>query len=504
MLLLIAFISFLDFNLYEEAAQDLLDMVNGHLNSETPFSNKDGFHIFDGIEPSADDIKKNPAKASRDFAILSYKVGPEKPGCKYYANKAIEIKPDSILGWRQMIQSINQISDGDTNNCLLRELLSYAYKYEENETEDIKLVLSFIVDNSFQSEQYDVGTFAAEEIMRIYPDELTKPTPGSETNPEFLAVFYVKIIGRMKRNVFVNPKRNIEHLKALFNSSYHQTKDIWSFVELVISFSESNSVFKEKLLEIKKNNQFVIDCMMMKKEGSELLMSMIYEWPTLVIQSAKILNEQSFSPEKFVENVPDIENDHSDEYRNKMLEWSKLCLDKGRSSFKKRDFNEAIQYFSLSRRSYIQAIIPNHRWYIGANYQIAANRATTAKYMKEWNLMRSDIRFAVLLKPDNKKVYSYVPLLIDGFNVPELKDEYEKIANDANQENPDWNELAKRTIGVLSLEMIISAKKGKLTPEIRKACIQRGIDDFYTSVNRPIGKIEKLSWLSKNDIETKI
>lgn len=502
MLLLITFISF--FNLFEQAANDLLDMIDGHLNSETPYSNKDGFHIFDGFEPSPEDIHKNPAKASRDFAILSYKVGPEKPGCKGYAKKAIEIYPDSILGWRQLIQSINLISDGDTNICLLRELLSYAYKYEPNETEDIKLVLSFIVDNSFQSEQYDIGTFAAEEIMRIYPSELTEPTPGSETNPEYLAVFYVKNIGRSKRNVFAAPKRNVEHLKALFNSSYHQTKLIWSFVELVLSFSESNSSFKAKLLDFKKNNPFLIDCMFMKKEGSELLMSMIYEWPSLVIQAAKILNERLFSSEKFFEKVPDIEDDHSPEYRKKMLDWSKLCLEEGRKFLKKRDFSNAVQYFSLSRRSYIQSIIPNHRWYIGANFAIAANRATAAKNMKESNLMRLDIRFALLLKPDIKRMYSYVPLLIDGFNVPQLRNEYEKIANDSMKENPDWNELSRRTIGVLSLEMIILAKNGKLTPEVREACIQRGINDFYTSVNRPIGEIEKLSWLSENDIEPKI
>lgn len=152
----------------------------------------------------------------------------------------------------------------------------------------------------------------------------------------------------------------------------------------------------------------------------------------------------------------------------------------------------------------MQSIVPKHRWYIGANYKIASNRATTAKHMSEWNLMRSDIRFAVLLRPDHKRMYSYVPLLVDGFNVPELREEYEKIASDANKENPDWMELSNRTIGVLSLEMIIKAKKGKVTPEVREACIQRGINDFYTSVNRPIGEIKKLSWLSENDIEPKI
>lgn len=119
-------------------------------------------------------------------------------------------------------------------------------------------------------------------------------------------------------------------------------------------------------------------------------------------------------------------------------------------------------------------------------------------------MMRLDIRFAVLLKPDLKKMYSCVPLLIDGFNVPELKDECKKIANDAKQNYTDWNELSKRTIGLLSLEMINAAKKGKVTPEIREKCIQWGINDFYTSVNRPINEIKKLSWLSENDIEPKI
>lgn len=503
-MLLIACLFFIDWNLFEDYAKLLEDMMDGQQNDDEPYSNKGDFNIFNSIEPSAEDIRNNPAKAAHDYAILSFRSRPESAGCKNYAKKAIEIFPDSILGWRQLIQSINLISDGDTCICLFRELLSYAYKYEANETEDIKLVLSFILDMAFQSEQDDVGTFAAEEYFRIDPSELTKPSPGEETNCEYLAVFYVKILGKINRHVYASPQRSIEHLRALYNSSYHQTKEIWSFVELVLSFSHSNSSFKGKLSEIKKKNQFVIDCMMMKKEGSKLLMSMIYEWPSLVIQAAKILNERSFSSENFLEKVPDIEDDHSQRYREKMLQMSQEFLEKGRELLKKRVFSEAIQYFALSRRSYMQSIVPKHRWYIGANYKIASNRATTAKHMSEWNLMRSDIRFAVLLRPDHKRMYSYVPLLVDGFNVPELREEYEKIASDANKENPDWMELSNRTIGFLSLEMIIKAKKGKVTPEVREACIQRGINDFYTSVNRPIGEIKKLSWLSENDIEPKI
>lgn len=149
-------------DLYENAARRLIDIIDGHLNIETPYSNEGNFYIFDRIEPSSDEIRKNPAKAAHEFAILSYKVGPENPGCKGYAKKAIETYPESILGWRQLIHSINLISDGDTIICLFRELLSYAYKYESNETEDIKLVLSFILDISFQSEQDDVATFSAE------------------------------------------------------------------------------------------------------------------------------------------------------------------------------------------------------------------------------------------------------------------------------------------------------------------------------------------------------
>lgn len=191
---------------------------------------------------------------------------------------------------------------------------------------------------AFQSEQDDVGTFAAEEYFRIDPSELTKPSPGEETNCEYLAVFYVKILGKINRHVYASPQRSIEHLRALYNSSYHQTKEIWSFVELVLSFSHSNSSFKGKLSEIKKKNQFVIDCMMMKKEGSKLLMSMIYEWPSLVIQAAKILNERSFSSENFLEKVPDIEDDHSQRYREKMLQMSQEFLEKGRELLKKRVF----------------------------------------------------------------------------------------------------------------------------------------------------------------------
>lgn len=494
----------MDWNLFQQAANQLLDMVDGHLNSDTPYSNEGGFHIFDGVEPSEDLIRSDPAKAAHEYAILSFKVGPGKPGCKGYAKKAIEICPDSILGWRQMIHAINQLIDGDSDICLFRELLSYAYKYHPNDTEDIRLVLSFILDLAFQSEQDDVATFAAEEIIRIFPQELGQPTQPGVTNPEYLAVFYVKILGKMRRHVFASPQRKIEHLRALFDSAYHRTKEIWSFVDLVLSFSQSMTSFKAKLQEVKSTDPFVIDCMMMRKEGSKLLMSMIYEWPSLVHQASKFLRERTFQIEKFKQRVPDITNDHSASYRRKMLDLSNAWLDKGRESLKNKNFSEAMTFFTLSHRSYNQSIIPDHRWYKKANFAIATNRATTAMYMKEWNIMRLDIRFAVLMKPDHARMYTYVPLLVDGFKVPALKDEYEKIASDSKQQNPDWNELSKRTIGVLSLEMIIAAMKGQLTPELREACIQRGIDDFYTSVNRPIGEIGKLSWLTEQDLEPKI
>lgn len=494
----------MDWNLFQQAADQLLNMVEGHLNSDNPYSNADGFHIFDGVEPTEEEIRANPTKASHDFAILSFRVGPGKPGCKGYAKRAIEICPDSILGWRQMIHSINQLIDGDSDICLFRELLSYAYKYKPHETEDIKLLLSFILDIAFQSEQDDVATFAAEELIRIYPSELTDQNPSSETNPEYLAVFYVKILGKMRRHVFVQPERKIEHLQALYNAANHQNKEIWSFVELVLSFCTSMNSFKAKVQQIKSSNPFVIDCMMLRKEGSKLLMSMIFEWPSLVLQASKILRERSFRINDFNSRVPDIERDHSNSYRKQMLKMSEEWLDKGRESLKNRRFSEALTLFTYSHRFYTQSIIPNHRWYLKANFALATNRATTAMYLKEWNVMRLDIRFAVLIKPDHARMYSYVPLLIEPFGINGLKDEYEKIANDAKQPNPDWNELSKRTIGVLSLEMIILCLKGEITPEVRQKCIERGIDDFYTCVNRPIGEIEKLPWLSEKDIEPKI
>lgn len=84
--------------------------------------------------------------------------------------------------------------------------------------------------------------------------------------------------------------------------------------------------------------------------------------------------------------------------------------------------------------------------------------------------------------------------------MPLLKDDYEKNAADAKAENPDWNELSKRTIGLLSLEVIIQEDHTWDQGE----CIRRGINDFYTSVNRPVSEIPKLAWLDDKDIEPQI
>lgn len=116
--------------------------------------------------------------------------------------------------------------------------------------------------------------------------------------------------------------------------------------------------------------------------------------------ASKFLKERSFSAVKFNANVPDINGDHSQSYIKKMLEMSNMWLDKGRETLKNCAFSEAIQFFTLARRSYSQSVIPDHRWYKKANFAIATNRATTAMKLKEWNNMRSDIRFAVLMKPD--------------------------------------------------------------------------------------------------------
>lgn len=85
-------------------------------------------------------------------------------------------------------------------------------------------------------------------------------------------------------------------------------------------------------------------------------------------------------------------------------------------------------------------------------------------------------------------MYSYVPLLAEGFKVPLLKDNYEKIAADAKAENPDWNELSKRTIGLLSLEVIIHAMKKKITPEIKENAYGDGSTIFILLL---IGQLAK-------------
>lgn len=140
--------------------------------------------------------------------------------------------------------------------------------------------MNLILDSAYQCEQDDVGTFAAEESLRICPKELTEEPPNDEeTNSEYLAVFYVKILGKLHRHVYASPIRKVEHLKALYDASHHHSKRIWSFVEIVLSYLTSPSLFKVKIQQVKSSNPFVIDCMMMKKEGSKLLMSMIHEWP---------------------------------------------------------------------------------------------------------------------------------------------------------------------------------------------------------------------------------
>lgn len=73
--------------------------------------------------------------------------------------------------------------------------------------------------------------------------------------------------------------------------------------------------------------------------------------------------------------------------------------------------------------------------------------------------------------------------MIQPFGINGLKDEYIKIANDAKQPNPNWTELSKRTISVLSFKMIILCLKGEIIPEVRQQCIECCIDDFYTCVD---------------------
>lgn len=89
-MLLIACLFFIDWNLFEDYAKLLEDMMDGQQNDDEPYSNKGDFNIFNSIEPSAEDIRNNPAKQLMTMRYSHLEVDPKAQDAKTMPKKQLK------------------------------------------------------------------------------------------------------------------------------------------------------------------------------------------------------------------------------------------------------------------------------------------------------------------------------------------------------------------------------------------------------------------------------
>ncbi|KAK8899041.1 hypothetical protein M9Y10_001338 [Tritrichomonas musculus] len=464
------------------------------------------------------------------------------------AYHALSIDPLCVDAWRVFCNYMNQICEGDTVICAIRELIHFSrqfYKKEFDEcdgmfysvsyTRPYIRLLSDIAITAFQSDQLDVTIRAYEEIIRLNIHDNT-----GARNP--LLACYLKIIGRIRRIPSTRPIRTIQQAEQLMTGQIDsETESIFEDGNLTVRWAKlciaylQNKNWKDIAKEEYEKNDLIfkvifndIDVSQIQPEdpnhpesyveGSKseevralggMIKQAMRDWPDFVIELCKLLKGKV--TQQFIEQVesetPDPESELTTEHKEQMKMIAQHFLDQGRTTLSNRQFDQAIQCFTFAKRGYFESAQPSRRFYLHAPFAVVSNRATAAAYMNMWNLVRIDTRYTLAMKPDHAKSYLRLPKIAEGFKAKQLYEIFQNIAQKVEsasvKEDEEWKNLAKIAIGLTSVTAIAFAAAGILTEEKKEELIQTGIEDCFCPVNVGV-EYPLLPWLNPSDIEQPI
>ena len=510
------------------------------------------FHALDG------DL--DPAK-ERAFTIANKVNSALESGNLKDANemayRSYQLDPMCVDAWRAMVKMLIEFSDTDTVITATRELLYFSRRFYQEEFHQIGMfysisttrpymrVLTDLADLANASLQLGLATNCYEEMVRLNHNDNT----GARYP---LICCYVKLIGRARR--FPNttkPIRTINQARQLINCVFNDEhnsdrcplfeKDSLCvrWAELCFLYAEKGNWKKVARREYQKNDimfQVIFDEIRIEdippanpdipadnfvagNKSDEVrirggwIVEALLDWPDFVIELYRLIRGKvtpAFE-KKIRDKAPVPEEEEQQllipEIRAELAKLGDKYLEKGRNSLKNRKFDESIQNFTMAKKGYIDASAPSKRWYLHAPFAVVSNRATAAYFLKKWNLLRTDIRFTLKIKPDHEKSYAKLPKLADVYKAKQLAAEFAEIAQMVEKkeitEMKQWKSLADRVIGLTSITALAFAAVDKLTDEMKEELIRVGIEDCYTTANvdlvHPI-----LPWLTPDDLEKPI
>ena len=457
------------------------------------------------------------------------------------AVESLYLDPLCADGFRVLCMLMNEITEGDTVMCALREIIDFIRPSFLEFIAKINIdtnvyyrqycrLLYLFGDIAKQSGRIDCATYAFEEILRIHGDDYL-------LSKYFLLSCYMKTIGRIERGQPSSIVRTVDHLEALLHAKnrdgkpYFNLKEpaksshddihtlerwavifiafikklpewkaiakielkysVWLLHELIsyILFDEADERLEEKC---RCNN-----CMI-----ARLAIYAFVDCPHFIIMMRRMIRKTRIRFNiKTREKAPDIAYDYSPQRKSEILSTAMSLYRKGKTF---QDQNEtAFRYFSQSKRWFIDNTMPEKRWYTAATDSLPTSRASIAAAMGIWDICRIDTRYALFMNPTNKDNFANIINIAGYYFAPKLQSKFKEIISLITDDTSDQNMefYAKKCIALLSLRAIYYSRVNLLMENKVTKYMDTGIEDMYALINLPPKDFPLLTWLKPSDLE---
>jgi hypothetical protein len=450
---------------------------------------------------------------------------------------AVKLDAACFDGYQMMLFYMKDLIEKDTVICGYREILhamhgfyqehfraAEGHFFNEPSTRPFIRALASIAACAQNADRLDITTYAYEELVRLNHDDETSAR-------ELLVACYLKLIGRRKRIPETQPIRTWAHLQALldarlgtkplFGKDANEPMRRWARIFMAFDRNQDwRSMVRAENARSKAFMKIVLD------EDSDLPFNLfnrggfdeevrhsalcvrdaIVDWPEFLIAVHDLVRKRSrpFTDEA-MEGAPDPRTFQDARMLPTRRAGVAAALQQERAELTAGHMDRALYHGQDARNEMYYINFASGRWYVGAEFAIASNRATAAACLGHWGLVRMDSRFTLAMKPDHVRTYERMPRIIEAHFCPELLPRVERLLVEVHGLKSgtaeEWGRLAGQGIALLSLSTIILARMGRLTDEVLAQRVSVGIEDMYCPINVPPDVHPLLPWLTEDDLD---
>jgi tetratricopeptide (TPR) repeat protein len=434
------------------------------------------------------------------------------------AFRAIASDPSVIDSFRVLARHLHPFTDGDTVISNLREIMYLSRFdlrslflldtdfYPQHLISPYLRLLSYTALVAIAADQLELATFAFEEHLRLnHLDNFA--------SRDMLLACYIALIGRKRRNAPVSAIRTFDQAdrfiktplsKRLSEPPLNKDDVIVRWYNIVRAYAKNGDWRSLARQEGQRSATLVkilfreIDAAPAtepearpkghrddpRKVDGALKMALL-EWPDLMIDLHTLLRKPDDAFDTRMRAMVPIHCQR--ESQELMRQMGETFLDKGRAALQAKNYEDAVKYFSIAKRGYVDYCLPSHRWYTIAPFALVSNRATAAQQLGYWNLARIDTRFTLLMKPDHRRSYERLPAIAAAFGATVLKREFEellaKIQKDPPKSDDGWKSLARLANGMLSVASISLTMSPTCDRDGKYPFPEIGADDLFLPIN---------------------